>query len=386
MRVIIIHHILWAHYKNAFYEELQNQAAQTKNLEVKILQIAKSERSREEMPLSEIPTYPHQLLFDAVLESIPKKAIFKAILHEINTFKPQVVNINGFFTWYHILTAVYCKLRGIKIILSNDSTATDNPAVWWKDALKKTMVSLADAYYCFGSRSAEYLLLHGAKPDLFISKRGAVVNNQFVANQFQANLPFKEQLKNELGVGTQKNIIYVGRFIDFKNLPLLLIAFQKSKQPNWGLLLLGDGILKQNLEAQMTTEKIDNIYFLGGKPWQEVPKYLTLADVLVLPSKSEPWGLVVNEAMICGLPVVVSDRCGSAIDLVKEDETGFSFQFDDEKQLVAIFSKIMKNEIDLTTMGANAKEKIKQFSVENAAKDMIDGFLKLGKQFNKSNL
>ncbi|MDZ7907834.1 MAG: glycosyltransferase, partial [Gemmobacter sp.] len=68
----------------------------------------------------------------------------------------------------------------------------------------------------------------------------------------------------------------------------------------------------------------------------------TLADVLVLPSKSEPWGLVVNEAMICGLPVVVSDKCGSAIDLVQDGKTGFSFDYTNERKLASYIIKIYK--------------------------------------------
>ncbi len=377
MRVIIIHHLLWAHYKNAFYEELLNQSKQRTDLDIHILQIAKNEHTRADMPMQFMPAYQYHLLFDVMLEDVPKLAAFKLILKEINTFNPHIVNINGFFTWYHILTAFYCKLKGIKIVLSNDSAASDNPKIWWKSLLKTAMVRISDAYYCFGTKSAEYLTLFGADESKFISKKGAVVNNDFIFDAYQKALPQKSILLEKLSIKTTRNFIYVGRFIDFKNLPLLINAFKKAQleaKNEWGLIFLGDGFLREALQSQIKNEGIENTYFLGGKSWFEVPEYLTLADVLVLPSKSEPWGLVVNEAMVCGLPVIVADRCGSAIDLVIEGETGFSFQHDDEKKLASILLKMMNNEVDLEKIGKNAQEKIKEFSPKIAAEDMINGF------------
>jgi glycosyltransferase involved in cell wall biosynthesis len=383
MRVIIIHHILWAHYKNAFYEELQNQAKLRNDLTVNILQIARSERSREEMPLKFQPQYEYQLLFDAVFEDIPKSAIFKRILAEIKSFKPDVVNVNGFFTWYYILTIAYCKLMGIKVILSNDSTASDNPKVWWKSVLKRFAVSISDGYYTFGTKSAAYLLDYGADNNKILSKRGAVVNNNFIRKAYEEALPNKPTLMESLGIKTQKNFIFVGRFIDFKNLPTLLNAFKKAQdltqKETWGLLFLGDGTLAPQLKQQVEKMQIQDVQFLGGKSWHEVPEFLTLADVLILPSKSEPWGLVVNEAMICGLPVVVSERCGSAIDLVIEGVTGFAFNHQDEEQLSQILLKFMNETVDYQALSNDAKKKIADFSVENAAMDMINGFYEVSK-------
>jgi glycosyltransferase involved in cell wall biosynthesis len=376
MRVIIIHHILWAHYKNAFYEELLKQADTKPDLQINILQIAKSENGREQMPLAELPKYKYNLLFESVLEDIPKLKIFKSLKENIDSFKPNVVNINGFFRWYHIAIIAYCKLKGIKVILSNDSTAGDNPRVFWKNLLKRFVIGLSDSYYTFGTLSAKYLIDNGADPNKFISKRGAVVNNSFIENAYNLAMPNRGAFLQENQISTQKNFIYVGRFIDFKNLYLLLNAFKKVQAINqeWGLILLGDGILKNELALQVAENQIDNVYFLGGKNWQEVPKYLTMADVLILPSKSEPWGLVVNEAMICGLPVVVADKCGCAIDLVENGINGFTFPFDDEQKLTEIMFKFVLESVDYNALSKNAEKKIKQFSVENAANDMILGF------------
>ena len=106
------------------------------------------------------------------------------------------------------------------------------------------------------------------------------------------------------------NFIFVGRLIPPKNLPFLLNAFAEisAEAPEWGLVLLGEG--EQKGELQRLAQDNTAIRFEAGVPWYEVAEYLALADVLVLPSESEPWGLVVNEAMICGLPVVVSEPSG----------------------------------------------------------------------------
>ena len=158
-------------------------------------------------------------------------------------------------------------------------------------------------------------------------------------------------------------------------------AAASAQSPNaisCGLLFLGDGVERDSLVAQTARLKLGNsVTFLSGKPWFKVPEILALSDVLVLPSRSEPWGLVVNEAMVCGLPVIVSARCGCVIDLVHHGQTGFVIDPDQPAQLTHWLLKFMNQEVDVVSMKKAAETYIAPYSPDAVAEEMLQGFLKI---------
>ena len=134
--------------------------------------------------------------------------------------------------------------------------------------------------------------------------------------------------KGDKGVGNKKcntplRYLYVGRLIDVKNLEFLVKAFNKNGKP---LTIVGKGCLEASLK-QMACKNIDFKGFIDNK---DLPQIYKEHDIFILPSKLEPWGLVVEEAIYWGLPVVVSENVGSSIDLVKNLETGLIFKMDDQ--------------------------------------------------------
>jgi len=124
-----------------------------------------------------------------------------------------------------------------------------------------------------------------------------------------------------------KNFLYVGRFVKVKNLKLLIEAFNKLPQLN--LMMVGFGEEEENLKAIA----MPNIKFLGQIKNIELWQYYRDADVFILPSLSETWGLVVEEALNNGTPVIVSDRVGCKDDLVTSD-TGLVFKHDSIEDLI----------------------------------------------------
>lgn len=117
-----------------------------------------------------------------------------------------------------------------------------------------------------------------------------------------------------------KNFLYVGRIAEVKNLPLLISVFNEF--PDLSLTIIGDGPLRQELEKQAK----QNIHFLGAINNKELPKYYKDADVFVLPSKSEPWGLVIEEALNNGTPVIVSSAVGCSDSIVSPYSSGIVFE------------------------------------------------------------
>lgn len=135
-----------------------------------------------------------------------------------------------------------------------------------------------------------------------------------------------------------KQFLYVGQLVEKKNVGLLIDYF--NEHPELTLTIIGDGILKEHLK----TSANNNIIFLGAIDNNKLPPYYKEADVFILPSKIEPWGLVVEEALNNGTPVIVSSRVGCAQSLVKPYDTGLIFESENRKELSDCIEKVLDEE------------------------------------------
>jgi glycosyltransferase involved in cell wall biosynthesis len=265
-----------------------------------------------------------------------------------------------------------------------ESTAADNQRGGLKEKLKQGILRLCNGFFCFGSLQAKYLMQLGV-PSQKILLRKTAVDNDALLQTYNRAVPGRTQRQQEIGLPS-RNFVFVGRLIEPKNLAALLTAFaEASKQvgeSNWGLALLGDGPLKAALEKQTQALRLTHrVRFLPAAPWYKVPETLALADVLVLPSRSEPWGLVVNEAMVCGMPVLVSDRCGCVDDLVRDGQNGFLFNPDQPDQLTDRLIQFMRmSDTKRALMGAASRSMIKPWAVDAVAEDMVAGFVKVASE------
>lgn len=381
MRVLIIHNQLWAHYKARLFSEIARQASSL-NLTILVVQVALAERSRTHlgMPDPAEHQYPYELLYPSALEDVGFLAKISKIIPILRRFKPQVVNLTGYYDPAMWVVMLYCRCAGIKLVMSNESTAQDHHRSGWKESIKRFLVSQFDGFFCFGTPSVAYLQTLGVPIERIFVRNAAVIDDHRIQLEHkQAKVNFLNTQRDlEL---KPLNFIYTGRLISPKNLPTLIRAFaaakNQSKDTRWGLILLGEGDQKEALERLAREEQIPDIRFLPGVAWYEVPRFLALANVYVLPSTSEPWGLVVNEAMVCQMPVLVSERCGCATDLVVPGENGFRFAPTNTADLSGKLAWFIRHEAALDQMGARSADIIKAFSVERAAQEMLWAFTRL---------
>jgi glycosyltransferase involved in cell wall biosynthesis len=379
MRILIIHNILWAHYKSLLFSELTRLSLRF-NAQIHVAQIAVSEHSRPNVDDSQLSQYQYSydLLFDDTLENVRLWPKIKALFKTFNDYKPDILNLTGYYDPAQLLLLFWAKLRGVKVIISTESNARHNPRQPVKELFKKIILWLTDGFICFGKSSADYLLELGVPPSKILSSKAAVVDNDLLAQKHTKAALVREQQKTKLSL-PQYNFIYTGRLIELKNLILLLKCFNKIKSPNWGLVLLGDGDQKPDLERLIKIENIKNVTFVNGVNWYEVTETMALADVFILPSTSEAWGLVVNEAMVCGLPVIVSDCCGCVEDLVQNGKNGFSFDPYNEEGLTEKLLYFIQNPSQLKPMGEASRQIITAFSAEKTATDILTGLQRLGR-------
>jgi len=352
--------------------------ARKEGYNVKVIHIAINEKGRKNLGEVDksLHQYPYEVLFESSLEETTLISRIFKILKAVIKEKPDIIAVPGWNDFAYYAVSLFTKLTGRKFILQNDSTFLDRPRKWYKEIPKKIMTKLADACWCYGSASKDYLIKLGAKEEKIFDRCQATLNQE-IENVYIETLRNRENLKKKLFLKS-KNFIYVGRLSYEKNILSFLEIFKKikilePKSDDWGFIIVGDGPLRKEVEEFIKNNKLEkDIYLAGGMSWKEVPKYYALAEVFVLPSLSETWGLVVNEAMVCGLPVIVSKKAGAYWDLVKEGENGFGFEPTNPDELKSIMLKFIKEEVDIKKMGEKSKEIIKEYTPENAAKQMFE--------------
>jgi glycosyltransferase involved in cell wall biosynthesis len=380
MRILIFHNQLWAHYKSKLFSEIHEVLKrESADNELKVCHIAEYESMRHSMmDLKKITyDYPYEVLFEGSLDQIGFFSRLRGLWRSFHQFKPDVLNITGYFDYAQVIMMVYARwFYGIPVVLSSESSIADRKRSSLKEFVKSLIVRQANAFFCFGKTSAQYLLDLGVHTSKIAVSNAAVVDDETIYKQFE-----EAKSENDLR-NPHTNFIYVGRLAEEKNLDLLLKAFKVIKQNNpkahgWGLTLVGDGPEMNHLKTLTANLQIEDVAFMGGFPWYEVPRYFASSSVAVLPSLSEPWGLVVNEAMICNLPVIVSDRCGCAPDLVAHGENGFIFDPEDEAGLTAHLSFFINNPDQIQPMGVRSAQIVRRFSVGQVAQKMVECYQKL---------
>ena len=320
-------------------------------------------------------SYPYKLLFDDYIENIPTYKKIWEVSKFIVEYKPDIVNVNGWgidgsITFSIILSFILRK----KIVISNESTFNDRKRIFIKEYLKKILAKLADGFIVFGKSSEDYILKLGGGKSKIIENKAAIVDDEEILKIFLENkkIPFK---KTE--ITTDKNFIFVGRLIDVKNLPFFISVFQKiksEKKTDWGLIIVGNGSEQEKI-TNIVKHQPDDIFLFDAVDWQTVPKFFTRANCLVLPSYSETWGLVVNEAMICGLSIIVSDQVGCKDDLI--DGNGYVFESNNAESLEKAMIKMSNNNFELEFMKEKSKLLIYPFKVKNVANRIVEEFKRL---------
>jgi glycosyltransferase involved in cell wall biosynthesis len=280
------------------------------------------------------------------------------------------------------------KKAGIKVLSRGDSQLgmTTSPlkrAV--KYLLYRFLLPRFEAHLYVGQRNLEYLKHYGVKDArLFFSPH-------FVDNEWWSGRARDSGVKGLRGSGGSKaesdppsrkaseglrwkaeksvEFLFAGKFIPKKRVMDLLEA--AAKVPQARVVLVGDGPLRSQLEERAARPDLKGrVEFAGFKNQQELPAYLAGADCLVLPSDgTETWGLIVNEAMACGTPAIVSTACGCAPDLIDEGETGYSFKLGDVQELVECLRHFSKNKKRGWT--AKVREKIVHYSATEATDGLM---------------
>ena len=281
---------------------------------------------------------------EAAHNNLGSSQLRRAFWSALEQANPDVVAVNGWNDFGSLVAADCCVRRGIPMVVMSESARQDEPRTWWKEMIKRRVVGVYSAALVGGQRHVEYLVELGMPRDRIFTGYD-VVDNAYFRRRAEEVRSQKSDVRKQYGL-SENYFLASARFIEKKNLPTLIRAYaayrQKSEasgNPPWDLVLLGDGPLREILNTQLSTLNLhDHVHLPGFKQYDELPVYYALAKAFVHASTTEQWGLVVNEAVASGLPVIVSSRCGCAPDLVNGN--GFTFDPLNEQELAARLSQI----------------------------------------------
>jgi 1,2-diacylglycerol 3-alpha-glucosyltransferase len=289
----------------------------------------------------------------------------------LNELGPSLVMVPGYYTLPALAAALWGRVHWARTVLMSESTEADHARRRWKEVVKGTLVrSLFHYAIVGGTRHREYLHRLGFDPAR-IGLRYNVVDNAFFADGVRA---LRTEGRPEGFETSAPYFLYVGRLAPEKNLERLITAFAayRKRGGSWRLVLVGDGPSRARLEALACSLDVDDaVTFAGHRSTEGLLPFYAFASAFVLPSVREPWGLVVNEAMASGLPVLVSRMCGAADDLVREGENGFTFEPQAEHELTSLMSRLsdMPSEA-LLEMGQRSQQIIEEFSLTRWASEV----------------
>ena len=319
-------------------------------------------------------TYEFKHLGLGKLISLSERKKGQSLLNNaLDEFHPNVVCIAGWSEWYALATLSWCNQHRIPSIVMSDSTAHDEVRKGWKEAIKSRVIRLYSAGLVGGKPHVDYLSALGMPRERIFTRYDVVDNPHFSVGADEA----RRNADHERTRLTLPPHFFLAsnRFIEKKNLPRLLDAYARYRnqagESAWKLVLLGDGPLKPQLQALIQQHNLSSWVLMPGfKQYDELPAYYGLAGAFIQASTTEQWGLVVNEAMAAGLPVLVSNRCGCAPDLVEEGRNGYTFDPYDVDALAGLMRKIAADDCDREVMGQASREIIARWTPQTFAENL----------------
>jgi glycosyltransferase involved in cell wall biosynthesis len=282
----------------------------------------------------------------------------------LSDFAPDVVLCGGYnyvASWQALL---WSRMNHVPFLLWSESNVQDirhGHAI--VEFMKSKFLSRCSGFVVPGRSAGKYLRSHKIREELIFVAPNAVDNELFATSALEARQQ-AETRRTELAL-PQRYFLFVGRLVREKGVFELLSAYAKLDtviREQVGLVLAGDGAERAQLEAIASTISPGRVSFPGFAQRELLTTYYALAEVLILPTYTDPWGLVVNEAMACGLPVIVSQVAGCAADLVTENWNGLLTLPRDESSLVGAMAKIATQPELRKYMSANCSQRISHYS------------------------
>ncbi len=340
---LVIHFLRFGPYHLARLASARDALA-TEGWEVVGLETASLDSVYAWKPTSHDPGLQRVTVFPGrMAEQLSPRHLNQGIENVLDRLQPSAVAISGWTGPDALACLNWCRLHHARPILMSETREADGNRIWWKELLKSRRVCKYDSALVGGRSHQDYLRKLGFQGP--ISTGYDVVDNAF----YESETAYFQLAKSGEAHNARPYLLASNRFIPRKNLSRLIEAFaasaeSQSLQPKVDLCLLGDGELRRRLEAlcdDLGLISLDvapwddhahtepshkaRVLFPGFRQIEELPRFYAHAMAFVHPALAEPWGLVINEAMAAGLPILSSSNVGAAEELVDDGVNGYCF-------------------------------------------------------------
>lgn len=287
------------------------------------------------------------------------------VVRELLRERPHVLIVHGYSSATNLVGMLLGRIIGIRVLMRGDTRTHQGRVSIFRRLAKRGILSLCHGAIAIGSENRDYYLSLSMNEERVFFAPFSVDNAAFSLPD-DARFAARANLRRELGVPPDALIVlFAAKLVRLKRASDLICAFAQvcDRIPAANLVIVGSGDQEESLRRQASETVQGRVHFLGFRNQAALPRIYAAADLFVLPSDNESWGLVVNEAMASGLPVVVSDDVGAAPDLVANTGAGFVYPCGDIGALATCLEKLLNDPALRKSMGSSAREVIASWDV-----------------------
>jgi len=307
-------------------------------------------------------------LFREADNTPPTRQLNPSIVNEITPRRYDAVWVHGYVGNTCRLAMLAALAKRLPVLMRGEShLRVDPPSAakkWAKYLALRALFSRLAGFLYIGTLNRAYYE-HFGVPESRLFWCPYTVDNAFFRHHGETLAPQRRELRAKWGIHDDRPLIlFAGKLVAVKQPLLLLEAYRRVRQRcRCALLMAGDGPLRGELEAEIRRSAIQGVHITGFLNQTEIPMAYAAADLLVLPSRAEPWGLVVNEAMNFSLPIVVSDRVGCGPDLVTSGVNGEVFEHNSADALETALERCVSQPERLMELGRVSLERIREWGL-----------------------
>lgn len=319
--------------------------------------------------------YNHRFLHNLGFGSGYARSINPGIAGELLSGRfDAAIFFTGWGTITSLLGIAACRMKRLPFFLYGDSSfppAATSAHGHVRAGFLRTIFGMAAGFLVSGKLNADYYAHYGADSSRFFLVPWAVDNQRF-ASSGRLSPAERSDLRRKVGASDEDVLfVFSGKLLPRKDPMTLLraLSLMRNRRRAAGLIL-GNGELREELQAFARDTGL-RVHFAGFVNQAELPRYYAAADVFVLPSTHEPRGAVINEAMACGLPIVVTDRCGSIGDIVLEGENAMIYPAGNAAALAARLDQVTDDESLRQGMGRRSLEIIDTWDYARGVRGVV---------------
>lgn len=269
------------------------------------------------------------------------RTISFGLLNYVRKSDADIIVLANYYSPSAMLAISYCRLTGKKFYMEGDGGFFEYDS-FPKKLLKKWLILGSTGYFTTCDESIKYLKHLGYREDRIYKYPFSSIKEAEIVSTSQLTSSFRSNKRSQLGMYEKIIVIAVGQFVPRKGFDFLIDAFARLKVQNAGLYIIG-GTPTQEYIDQVSALKLNNVHFVGFKTKVELYEYYKAADVVAFPTNEDIWGLITNEAMAHGKPVVATNKCGSALEMIKEGENGYIVPIKNYDTLAKAIDKVLND-------------------------------------------